>query len=347
MPLQLQAERQARLVAVARRQLAAVRQEARRAEEGRQHAAEAAAKQATLREANQLFTAVDMHRATIYLTVVLGMLAVYFLDVVLFAPVADFFVQQNFPEASWFAVAARFMLPAAILFLEVLISVQHGAAVRDRLEGLSGRQREVWWATACVVLSLVMPAAVVATYLAGEEEFTPWISGPLVVALAGLSLLAHLSVLFGGRLAAEAKSYYVFRMREHSLSRRIKEAGRLEQRHGRAAADLFGDYYQTLDRHNQEFPGQPLQAGPFDLATRDAVNRVYGYEVIRTAGPASPLNRPFTPPSVDRDAVAGSAAAAPQGTNGVTVLSNQPQQPAAWHEAAMTGWRADEHEVRA
>ncbi len=339
MPMLLQAERQTQLSAVARRQLSALRTETRKAATGRDAAAQATSKRSELREGNATLASADMHRTTTYLTVLLGMLAVYFLDVVLFAPVADFFVAQNFPQASWFALVARFLLPAAILLLEVLISVQRGVARHERLDGLSGWPREVGWTLACVALAVVMPAAVAATYMAGEAEFSPWISGPLLVALVGLSLLAHLSVLFGGRLATEAKTYYAFRARERALTRRVDKGERVALRHGRRASDLFADYCQTIDRHNQQYPTRPLQAGPFDQSTREVVNAAYGYEAIRTA-PAAPLPNtaaaPFT--ATDTSRPSGSSAA-PSVT--------RPMAPTAWQEAAANAWQADEHEVRA
>ena len=53
--------------------------------------------------------------ASRYALMVLGIIAVYAIDVILFGPVAEFFARRAFPNHPFFAEAARFILPAAIL----------------------------------------------------------------------------------------------------------------------------------------------------------------------------------------------------------------------------------------
>jgi hypothetical protein len=309
MAVTLQTERLRALSSVAQRQLHGLRSEARHAEAQRESARQAAGRRSCLNEANSAFVSVDVQRGTLYSIVLLGLLAVYFLDVVLFAPVAEFFVARNFSSAPSFAHAARFLLPASILLLEIVVCSQLGVAYGRYLDGVGHWMAIAWWVALSVLLAVVIPATVVATYMAAEKKFSPWISGPLVVGLAGLSLVSHLSVLFGGRLAADAKSYWVFRARDYQLARKVTV------REGQRAADLYADYYRTRERYNQQSPDAPMAAGPFDKATRSVVNEVYGYEAITVGSPASAP-------------VAG------------------PPVPADWGNAGEGGWHENDREVR-
>jgi hypothetical protein len=224
---------------------------------------------------------VDVHRETMYRFMLLCMFAVYGVDLILFAAVAGYFVKQNF--SGRFATVAQFLVPAFIVVIEMALSMQRDSAYRDYLEGFGTRLRLWAWTTLTVLCTFVMPAAVVATFLAGQgDDFAPWVSIPLIITLAGLSLVCHVLMLCGGRLALESKSWAVFRLRMSSLQSRLRQAQRAYQAYSRQAADRFSVYLQDLSTHNSTYADARIEPGPFDKSTRETLNEAYGYEVIRT-----------------------------------------------------------------
>ena len=60
------------------------------------------------------------------------------------------------------------------------------------------------WTALAVLLTLSMPAAVITVFFASAFRFPPWVSAFLLITLLALSLAAHISIVFGSRLALEA-----------------------------------------------------------------------------------------------------------------------------------------------
>lgn len=284
------------------RSLEDTRSRARRAAEGRRAGHQLDQEKNQLVAANPNLAGVDVHRKTMYVWLLICMFAVYGMDLVLFAAVAGYFVKQSFTGSPRMAMVAQFLVPAFIVVIEMALSMQRDAAYRDYLEGFGSRLRLWAWTALTTFCTLVMPMAVIATFLAGEgDDFAPWVSIPLIVTLAGLSLVCHVLMLCGGRLALESKSWGVFRLHMSSLQNRIRQANRAYTSHSQAAADRFAAYLQDLNAHNTAYATARIEAGPFDRNTREIVNEVYGYEVIRTpagthVGPENQPNPQAPPP---------------------------------------------------
>jgi hypothetical protein len=282
------------------RSLGDTRARARRAAEARRAGRQLDEEKSQLVAANPNLAGVDVHRKTMYIWLLICMFAVYGMDLVLFAAVAGYFVKQSFAGSPRMAMVAQFLVPAFIVIIEMGLSMQRDAAYREYLEGFGSRFRLWAWTAITAFCTLVMPMAVIATSLADEKEFAAWVSIPLIVTLAGLSLVCHVLMLFGGRLALESKSWGVFRLQMAGLQNRIRQANRAYASHSQAAADRFAAYLQDLNAHNAAYAAARIDAGPFDRNTREVVNDVYGYEVIRTPPggenepPAQP--NPQTPP---------------------------------------------------
>jgi len=285
---------------------------------------------------------VDVHRETMYRFMLLCMFAVYGVDLILFAAVAGYFVKQNF--SGRFATIAQVLVPAFIVVIEMALSMQRDSAYRDYLEGFGSRLRLGAWTTLTVLCTLVMPAAVVATFLAGQgDDFAPWVSIPLIITLAGLSLVCHVLMLCGGRLALESKSWAVFRLRMSSLQNRIRSAQSAYQANSRQAADRFSVYLQDLNAHNTTYPNARIEPGPFDKSTRETLNEAYGYEVIRTpaaspAGPQREGQQPSTQPPSQTPPFQQSPQEAPQ--------EPLEDSPSDWRNAFERQMREQEAEVR-
>ena len=311
------------------RSLDDTRNRARRAAEARRANRQLDEEKTQLISTNPNLASVDVHRKTMYIWLLICMFAVYGMDLVLFAAVAGYFVKQSFAGSPRLATAAQFLVPAFIVVIEMGLSMQRDAAYRDYLEGFGSRLRLWAWTALTAFCTLVMPMAVIATFLAGEgDDFAPWVSIPLIITLAGLSLVCHVLMLFGGRLALESKSWGVFRLQMSGLQSRIRQTNRAYAMHSQAAADRFAAYLQDLNAHNAAYAAARIEGGPFDRNTREIVNDVYGYEVIRT--PAGAQNEPPTQPNLQTPP--------PQ---------NPPQDnPPDWRNAYDRQMREQEAEVR-
>lgn len=276
-----------------RRSLDDTRARARRAADARTKGQRADNQKALLTTGNPNLASVDVHRKTMYLWLLVCMAAVYGIDVVLFASVAEYFAKQSFGSSPELARAAQFLLPAFIVVVEMVVSMQRDSAYRDYLEGFGSRYWFWAWTLVSAFCTIVMPMAVIAIFLAGEgDNFTPWISIPLIITLAGLSLICHTLMLFGGRLALESKSWLSFRLHMMVLEGRSRRSNRGYAKHSQVAADRFAAYLHDLTAHNQAYADSRIEAGPFDRNTREVVNEVYGYEVIK-----APAGTPTEPPA--------------------------------------------------
>ena len=260
-----------------------MRSRARHAAEARRSSQQLDQEKNRLIGLNPNLASVDVRHETMYRWIVICMFAAYGLDLVLFAAVAGYLVQQNFSGSPRFAMVAQFLMPAFIVIIEMALSMQRDAAYRDYLQGFGTRLRKVAWTELTAFCTLVMPMAVIATFLAGQgEDFAPWISIPLIITLAGLSLVSHVLMLCGGRLALESESWAMFRMRMSGIQNRSRQAQRAYQPNSQIAADLLSYYLQDLKSHNDSYPESRIEPGPFDKDTREVLNEVYGYDVIRT-----------------------------------------------------------------
>lgn len=305
-----------------------MRSGARRAAEARQAFLQLEQEKSQLIDRNPNLANVDVRRQTMFIWIVICILAAYGLDLILFAAVAGYLVQQNFSGSPHLALVAQFLVPAFIVILEMALSMQRDAAYRDYYEGFGTRLRTWFWTALTAFCTLVMPAAVIATFLAGQgEDFVPWVSIPLIIALAGLSLISHVLMLCGGRLALESKSWALFRLRMSGLESRSRYAQRAYQGNSQTAADLLSTYLQDLKTHNDTYSTSKIEPGPFDKSTREVLNEAYGYEVIRT--PAA--GEPSTPGPTTR-------AKAP--------VDPPQSEPSDWHSTFDQQMREQEAEVR-
>ena len=107
--------------------------------------------------ANPNLASVDVHRKTMYVWLMICIFAVYGIDVVLFASVAEYFAKQSFGGSQRLARLAQFLVPAFIVVIEMALSMQRGIAYREYLEGFGNRLRIWAWTAAAVFCSLVMP----------------------------------------------------------------------------------------------------------------------------------------------------------------------------------------------
>jgi hypothetical protein len=139
----------------------------------------------------------------------LGIIAVYWIDYLLFGSVAEYFAQKTFGPDSWITKIAPIAGPLLIITIELVIAAQIYLA-RERLKDLEG---SVWshrgWLFTGLVLAIVMPSAAVAMNLATFQNFAelPPALKVLQITIVAIAFVSHIGILFGGKSAHEAKDW--------------------------------------------------------------------------------------------------------------------------------------------
>lgn len=344
------------------RQLVLRHRVAHKATQMRDHARQATAALESQRAATKELEAVTVENPTLakvsaserifYIMILLALPATYFIDVVLLGPVAEYLTGKGFEKGSLIGGAfGKWAVPAAIITLEAVISSVRTASYRAYLAGDSSKSIYILLTLGSVALALFIPITGLAVYLASDltnpetsEIVAPQglieqaiVFLPMMLPIV-LSLTCHLLILLNSRNMHEAKTWLIVAAKCMSLRDRQERSRQAFDRESVAAADAWPLYLQDCDEYNAAF--QPaLPVGPFDANTRDVVNGVYGYEVIRVAAAPS----------------GGNPAGSPQTPHAGTE-SGGPQQPAAddapaddpdWEDLYARQRQADEAEVRA
>ena len=114
----------------------------------------------------------------------------------------------------------------------------------------------VWAALGCV-MALVMPLT--AVYTAMSVQVVADDSAPLIMLaiLAIISFAAHVLVLFGGKLAHDAKTYYLFNTKHTRLSNQLAADHRLVRKRLKKLQLLFIPYVHHWKKHNSTYAWRP------------------------------------------------------------------------------------------
>lgn len=129
----------------------------------------------------------------------------------------------------------------------------------------------VGWVAVGSILALVMPLA--AVYTAKSVQVVAEDSAPLMMLfiLAIISFAAHVLVLFGGKLAHDAKTYYLFTAKHTRLSNQLAADHRLVRKRLKKFQLRFIPYVHHWTKHNHTY--EYVEAGPFDAAVADLLHR--------------------------------------------------------------------------
>ena len=132
----------------------------------------------------------------------------------------------------------------------------------------------VWAALGCV-MALVMPLT--AVYTAMSVQVVADDSAPLIMLaiLAIISFAAHVLILFGGKLAHEAKTYYAFNTKHTRLSNQLAADHRLVRKRLKKLQLLFIPYVHHWKKHNSTY--DYVEAGPFDNDVAELLRRHFPY----------------------------------------------------------------------
>ncbi len=270
--------------------MTAMRDHARRAAGERRAQSAAAQDLQQLTEANPTFVNASASERVFYVVMLLALPTVYFIDVMLLGPVAEFLAEEGFADDSYIARSAPFVVPLLIIGLETAVGAFRMASYRDYLAGHDGITTYKMLSFFAALLALFIPAAGLALYLREDEVVPDTTLGAILLYLPValpivLSLACHLCILLGSRRMHEAKTWWAVKKQSDRLRKNLEKRRREFDRESVTAADLLPLYLQDLDDYNGTFL-PPLAAGPFDRDTRTVINAVYGYEALR--GPDAP-----------------------------------------------------------
>jgi hypothetical protein len=235
---------------------------------------------------------------------ILTTLAVLGIDLLLFAPIAHFMVGNAFPRSPQLAQAAKFLLPACVMVLELALAMRINEA-REELQNderaivdIDGEAeiayRNWWWMGG--VLVAVMPLLAVSTMVAevgtllATESLNTYLEASFLLKAFGLALLAFMShalFVFGGGHIVEAKEalFSSFRATPEERVQRAEED--VQRQHGELVRE-FNAYHRALTAYNAG-SNRPMAAGPFREGVRQLINRVYGREILQAPPDEDPV----------------------------------------------------------
>lgn len=132
-----------------------------------------------------------------------------------------------------------------------------------------------FWAGLGCVMASVMPLT--AVYTAVSVQVVADDSAPLIMLaiLAIISFAAHVLILFGGKLAHEAKTYYGFNTKHTRLSNQLAADHRLVRQRLKKLQLLFIPYVHHWKKHNSTYAY--VEAGPFDNEVAELLRRHFPY----------------------------------------------------------------------
>src|SRR5690606_18767665 len=112
-----------------------------------------------LTEANPTFVNASASERVFYVVMLLALPTVYFIDVLLLGPVAEFLASEGFAERSILARSAPFLVPALIIGLETAVGAFRMASYRDYLAGNASITTYKALSVFAALLALFIPAA--------------------------------------------------------------------------------------------------------------------------------------------------------------------------------------------
>lgn len=256
----------------------------------RRHESEAISKRTELESAHPEWVQHNTRNATNYAVILIALIAVYCLDVMLFGPTAEILSEKAFADMPLAANIARFLIPAAVILIEVAVALQIYTCRKERQDYHNKIGELMIWTLFGISLCVVMPALVVGTNLVqvSLEDSDASKTGLYwqLIGLVALALAMHLPIIFNGRTAHEAKSYFAYRIRHGKQERIIRRCKNRADRAKNALRVEFEGYYDLLQRHNETY-GSHVNPGLFDVATRDALNEIYGRNMVVTGNPSN------------------------------------------------------------
>lgn len=178
-------------------------------------------------------------------------------------------------------LVGRFLIPTAVLVADAYFGAQLLAAREAAFEKQENVSKYLWTA-GCVGWVLLL--ASIAGYtcyvkLATQEAFS-WGDVWLPLILATFSLFFHCAIVFGGERLRNAKAYLSYSRANTRLERSIQNSTTGYDRERAAVSQVYRDYTDALELHNNRYPHATVGAGPFDRDVVTTVNEIFGPVIL-------------------------------------------------------------------
>jgi hypothetical protein len=297
-----------------------------------------------LEQSNAQFEEVNSSSLLGYYLAGLQPLFVWVIDVVLLNQAVTYLIGST-AHLGWFlGNAGIYLLPAAIILMEMLSSRQRLVARRAskrrgdlaREEDARQYKRLKWFsyflAAAIPVLSV---SAILASELAGtgisELSWVKWLS---IGGMGCLAIAAHGSMVYAGDWIQNARGYLFYRLRRWRRRSTDHRAVSAYEDACSRVADQFDTYQEAHSLCDRLHPNEDIQLGPFSMHVRRALNDHYGFEYMAVPdGLGSGGDAPNTPPSPEPDSSGATGGDGPAptpptgGTDGPSGDGAMPSEP--------------------
>ena len=175
----------------------------------------------------------------------------------------------------------RFLIPTAVLVADAYFGAQLVAAREAAFEKRENLGKYLW-AAGCIGWVLLL--ASIAGYtcylkLATQETFS-WADMWLPIILATFSLFFHCAIVFGGDRLRDAKAYLSYSRAHAKRERSIRNLTTGYEGERAAVSQIYRDYTDALELHNNRYPHAPVGAGPFDRDVVTTVNEIFGPVIL-------------------------------------------------------------------
>jgi hypothetical protein len=241
---------------------------------------DAADRLVVLRSERNSMTLPGVDNTAIFIILIFGIIAVYWVDYLLFGSIAEYFAKKTFGPASTIAKFAPTVGPLLIISIELAIAAQVYMA-KERAIDLEG---SIWiyrgWLFVGLILAVVMPSAAVAMNLVSFQDFSalPPALKMLQITTVAIAFVSHIGILFGGRSAQEAKDW----LRNRMQTWRWRRKGARAESHlivlVSSSLDLFQMYKDKVI--NAQEAGILILPGSIDASARKLLLEQFGRDVV-------------------------------------------------------------------
>jgi len=240
-----------------------------------------------LEQSHPEFTDLTIERMVLYGVLFVALPIIYLIDLMLFFQTALVLSDYAFTYRSWMVTVFCYLIPALVLGIELGVASQMYAARQPQSGAGTNNLSYGKWFVLGLMLLIVMPTLVISTHPAlefwGQGDHLSKLLTWQLVGFVALVIVTHCFVIFGGDLAHNAKAYALFSGRRLALRQTIRRCEARHQQAAQTAVESFGTYLRMLDEYRRLDSNVPMAAGPFDSVTRNLINQLHGYEVIKVS----------------------------------------------------------------
>ncbi len=223
--------------------------------------------------------------------------AAYVVDVLLMGPGAEYLASMSLSEYPHLVQMSRFVLPVAVLLMELFFAYMIAEAHEAWTLGLGPRRDYVKWMVFALPVALATPLLSLALALSSSTDQPPLVRACLLAAQLLLSGGPHLMVVLGCGQQVRAIVAIGLQGRERRVQAELDTLRQaIEERHSNVAR-TFNEFGGNLAQIQTLFPGAqvPMYAfSPEERAELRCVNE--GRSVVEEPPDARPRDNDHTPP---------------------------------------------------